>query len=252
MRLEFEVFPSKNLDVAAIPPDWQVAISCRRQGVAATLDLYRLLGRQSIPHISAAQVENEGHLQEIAQTVTDKVFLIAGDPKPRGPFSRAAQLIPHFQHCREIGVAGYPEGHPSYPYETFGDEVLLEKQRLGATYIVTQISFDSQAIIDWTKRIRDKGVLLPVYCGVAAPINVVKLAKFARQCGVGQSLRFLGKISRWDAAKMIARYDPTPLAGAVYDFVDGFHIYTFNAIATTGDWLQETPWLSQRGGVAVT
>jgi methylenetetrahydrofolate reductase (NADPH) len=246
MQFEFEIFPSKKLHAATIPPDWLVAISCRQQGIQSTLDLYRLLGPQSIPHVSAAMVESESHLKEIARTVSDKVFLIAGDPKPRGPYSRAAQLIPFFQHCREIGVAGYPEGHPAYPYEALGDEILLEKQRLGATYIVTQLSFDSQAIIDWVKRIRGKGVELPVYCGVSSPINVVRLAQFARQCGVGQSLRFLGKISRWDATKMIARYDPAPLMAEVYDFVDGFHIYTFNAIKTTERWLEEMPWLSTR------
>lgn len=244
MQVEFEIFPSKKLSAVSIPPDWQVAISCRLEGVQPTLDLYHLLGRESVPHIPAALLESQGHLEEIAGTVTDRVFLIAGDAETRGPFSRAAQLIPHFQHCREIGVAGYPEGHPSYRHETFGDQVLLEKQRLGATYIVTQLSFDSQAIIDWTRRIRGEGVELPVYCGVAAPINVVRLAQFARQCGVDQSLRFLGKISRWDAAKMMARYDPGPLMAEVYDFVDGFHIYTFNAIKTTEAWLDEVPWLS--------
>ena len=45
---------------------------------------------------------------------------------------------------------------------------------------------------------------------------------------------------------MITRYDPRPLMQAVDEYVDGFHIYTFNAIKTTTKWLEKTPWLEER------
>jgi 5,10-methylenetetrahydrofolate reductase len=32
---------------------------------------------------------------------------------------------------------------------------------------------------------------------------------------------------------------------AVYEHVDGFHIYTFNAIKTTAHWVQTVPWLQE-------
>lgn len=245
MIVNFEIFPSEKLEPAALPPEWELTIATRAETLRPTLDLYLELGREHTPHISAALIESQDHLESIVQTVTQKVFLVGGDPKPRGPFTRSAQLIPHFHHCEELGVAGYPEGHPSYPEETLGDEILLEKQRLGATYIATQMCFDSVRIIDWIKRVRDQGVSLPIYCGVAPPINVVKLTQFAARCGVTASLSFLRKTSTRDIARMIRRYDPRPLMEAVYDHVDGFHLYTFNAIETTRHWVAETSWLNE-------
>lgn len=246
MKLTFEIYPSDKLDLDAIPRSWELSISHRSPSLQPALDVYYQLGRRPKPHISAALVESEDHLRSIAEIVTDKVFLIAGDANPCGPFQRAIQLIPYFQHCQEIGVAGYPEGHPSYPYQGFGDEILLEKQGVGATHVVTQLCFDPEAIIDWTKRVRDKGVTLPIYCGVAVPLNILQLMQFAQRCGVSVSLSFLKKMSTRDVVRMISRYDPRPLIGAVYEHVDGFHIYTFNAIKTTGRWLEETPWLEER------
>lgn len=243
MNITFEVFPSEKLKLELIPDSWELSITCTADEIQPTLDLYRTMGSSHIPHLSAALVKNDAHAQSLAQHFTEKVFLIGGDLKPRGPFDRTSKLLPYFQHCRVIGVGGYPQGHPSYSHETLGDEILMEKQSLGATYIATQMCFDPKALIDWVKRIRDKGINLPIYCGVAPPLNVAKLTQFALRCGVNTSLNFIGKMSTHDLVKMIRRYDPRPLMEAVRDHVEGFHIFTFNAIRTTDRWIEATPWL---------
>jgi len=243
MKITFEVSPSDKLKLASIPGNWGLSITCTASEIQPTLDLYRKLGGKHTPHVSAALVEDETHAKSLAIHFDKGVFLIGGDHKPRGPFDRAAKLIPYFQHGQAIGVAGYPEGHPSYPHETLGDEILLEKQALGATYVATQMCFNPQAVVDWAKRIRDKGVTLSIYCGVAPPLSVIKLTQFALRCGVNTSLNFLEKMAIQDAVKLIRRYDPRPLMETVYDHVDGFHIFTFNAIRTTSQWVAETAWL---------
>ena len=243
MEATFEIFPSDRLKLENIPTHWTLTITATQESLAPTLQTYQLLDQRHTPHISAALVNDEDHLNELATTIRNKVFLIGGDLDPVGPYERTAQLIPYFRHCTSIGVAGYPEPHPSYPDEAFGDDILLEKQRLGATYAATQMAFDPQTIVDWVARIREKGIELPVYCGIAAPISVPKLTQFAIRCGVNSSLNFIKKMSTRDVAKMIQRYDPTPLMEEVYDHVDGFHIYTFNAIKTTDKWVHNTPWL---------
>lgn len=236
-----EVFPSEKLRLDLIPKSWQLAITCTSDSLQPTIDLYRKLGPPHIPHLSAALSESEDHVRELAGNLfTDSVFLIGGDLEPRGPFTRSAQLIPYFTHCREIGVASYPEGHPSYPSEELGDQILLEKQALGATYATTQMCFDPDRIIAWVKRIRDKGVTLPIQCGVAPPISPVRLTQFAIRCGVNTSLNFIKKMSFMDAARMASSYDPRPLVEAVHDYVDGFHIYSFNAIKTTRTWVENS------------
>ncbi|MDA2926025.1 methylenetetrahydrofolate reductase [Acidobacteria bacterium AH-259-G07] len=245
MKVVFEIFPSEKLKLDAIPKLWDLTFTCRAETIQPTMDTYLQLGSRHTPHLSTGLIQSEDHLRAIAKVVTGKVFLIAGDQKPIGPFERCAQVIPYFDHCSEIGVASYPEGHPSYPDQSLGDEILVEKQSLGATYAVTQMCFNPQAIIDWTKRIRDKGITLSIQCGVASPINVVKLTQFAMRCGVNTSLNFLKKMSTRDVVSMISCYDPRPLMEAVYDHVDGFHIYTFNAIKTTSTWLEQTSWLNE-------
>jgi methylenetetrahydrofolate reductase (NADPH) len=245
VKVVFEIFPSENLNLEAIPEPWELTITCRTETIQPTIGTYLKLGRRHTPHVSAALIESEDHLRAVAEVITEKAFLIGGDRKPIGPFERSAQLIPYFHHCRELGVASYPEGHPSYPHESLGDEILLEKQSLGATYAVTQLCFNPQAIIDWITRIRDQGFKLPILCGVAPPINVVKLTQFALRCGVTNSLSFLGKMATRDVVSMISHYDPRPLTEAVYDQVDGFHVYTFNAFKATSKWLEQTPWLSE-------
>ena len=245
MEATFEIFPSAKLKLENIPEYWPLTITATQESLEPTLQTYQQLGSRHTPHISAALIEDEEHLQQLTDTIRHKVFLIGGDLDPVGPYERSAQLIPRFAHCDSIGVAGYPEPHPSYPTEAFGDEILLEKQQLGATYAATQMAFDPQSIIDWVARIREVGVELPVYCGIAAPISVPKLTQFAIRCGVNSSLNFIKKMSTRDVAKMIQRYDPTPLMEEVYDHVDGFHIYTFNAIKTTDKWVRGIPWLRE-------
>lgn len=239
-HVTFEVFPSDKLNLDLIPDSWSLAITCTSEDLGPTVDLYKKLGPRHTPHLSAALSENDAHVRELARQFRSKVFLIGGDLQPRGPFTRSAQLIPYFLHCGEIGVASYPEGHPSYPTEELGDEILLEKQSLGATYAATQMCFDPARIIAWVRRIREKGVMLPIQCGVAPPISAVKLTQFAIRCGVNTSLNFIKKMSVRDAARMASSYDPRPLMEEVADHVDGFHVYTFNAIKTTRSWVEDT------------
>ncbi len=243
MEATFEIFPSSKLQLENISKDWTLTITATQDSLEPTLRTYQQLDKRHTPHISAALVESEDHLRKLATTIRDHVFLIGGDLDPVGPYERAADLIPHFSHCSSIGVAAYPEGHPSYPDPAFGDDVLLEKQELGATYAATQMAFDPEAVVEWVTRIRDKGITLPIHCGIAPPISVPKLTQFAMRCGVNASLGFIKKMSTRDVAKMVQRYDPTPLMEEVYEHVDGFHIYTFNAIKTTDAWVRSTPWL---------
>lgn len=246
-HVTFEVFPSDKLRLDLIPESWSLAITCTSEELQPTIDLYRKLGPRHTPHLSAALSESEEQVRELATIFTERVFLIGGDLEPRGPFNRSAQLIPYFRHCREIGVGSYPEGHPSYDREELGDEILLGKQDLGATYAATQMCFDPDKIVRWIQRIRDEGITLPIHCGVAPPINPVRLTQFALRCGVNTSLNFIRKMSVRDAARMATKYDPRPLMEAVAEHVQGFHIYTFNAIKTTREWVEALE-LTPRGG----
>jgi methylenetetrahydrofolate reductase (NADPH) len=77
---------------------------------------------------------------------------------------------------REIGLPGYPEGHPRIP--TARLEASLDEKIASATAqglrvnIVTQFSFSGERIIAWLKQLRSSGIKNRVGIGLAGPTSV--------------------------------------------------------------------------------
>lgn len=65
-----------------------------------------------------------------------------------------------------IGVAAYPEKHVEAPNLEWDLAVLLEKQRAGADYAVTQIFYDNEAYLRFMKTARDRGITIPIIPGL--------------------------------------------------------------------------------------
>lgn len=262
-RLEdpcFEIIPLKGIEkkVGGLPPGSDVAITCSPdKGIPATLDLTRRLmnsGFTLIPHIAARMVEDEAHLHDILGQLDElgvhRIFVVGGDAEqPAGQFDSSLQLLQlmsTLDHSIDVvGIGAYPEGHP-----LIDDPILLkflqEKQPFAA-YMVTQMCFDPEAIVDWLRRIRAEGVDLPVHIGVPGVGERAKLLRVALKIGVGQSARFL-KSNLGLVGRMIkpGGYTPEALLLAMapylnapsYD-IEGVHFYTFNQIESTEKWRTE-------------
>jgi len=224
-----------------------------KSGPDATLELAARLAARGLhvtPHLSARAVRDRAHLESIVDRMVelgiDEVFVIGGDGKPVGRFDDAMSLLRELADIgmpfASVGVACYPEGHPTIP-----NDVLLrslrEKEPL-ATYMTSQMCFDARAILDWVRSIRNEGITLPLRVGVPGAVEPMRLARIAARIGVGQSLRFVTKNTRLAAALVRAgRYDPSGLVrGLVPVIVDaesnvtGLHIFTFNQVAATEAW----------------
>ena len=65
-----------------------------------------------------------------------------------------------------IGVAAYPEKHVEAPNMDWDIDVLLQKQRAGADYAVTQIFYDNEPYLRFAKACRDRGVTIPIVPGL--------------------------------------------------------------------------------------
>jgi methylenetetrahydrofolate reductase (NADPH) len=267
----FELIPMEGAieRVALLPEGAKVTVTCSpTRGIESTLLLGEKLrerGFRIVPHIAARLVADRAHLDEIVRRLDDlgvrEIFVIGGDTrKPVGPFSSAVELLSamadaghDFEH---VGIGGYPEGHPNIDAKTLR-QTLLDKRPF-ATYVVSQMCFDPDAILNWVADIRRRGIGLPVYIGLPGVVERKKLLQISLKIGVGDSARFLTKYTQV-LTKFLkpGGYSPDELVKNLAPFVEdqdynlaGFHIYTFNQVESTEEWRRQV-LDSERAGTAV-
>jgi methylenetetrahydrofolate reductase (NADPH) len=174
-----------------------------RELVAAAAGL-RQAGFEPVAHIAARRFASTEQLHELlaglrAEADMRRLLVIGGDVDTSGPFADALAVIQkgHLREAgiEEIGIGGYPEGHPRIPpgrLEAALDEKIAAARAAGLrVHIISQFSFSPDAVIGWLKRLRQCGIAVPVKIGMAGPTSLVALMRYARRCGVNASLRGL-------------------------------------------------------------
>jgi methylenetetrahydrofolate reductase (NADPH) len=90
--------------------------------------------------------------------------------------------------------------------------------------------------------LRADGISCPIRIGVAGPATIATLAKFAVRCGIGASLRALGR-GQTAFARILAEATPDTLIGSLiageerWVPIDGLHIFTFGGVRRTAEWI---------------
>jgi methylenetetrahydrofolate reductase (NADPH) len=256
-RPRYEVFPLEGIEdevAAHVPTDVKMTVtSSPRRGIDATLRLAEELTRRGFdvaPHLSARLVADRGHLREILDRLrgiaVHDVLVIAGDVDAPGAFASASELLAAMTELAhpfdEIGIAGYPESHPFISDEAT-IQAMFDKEPF-ATYVVSQLCLDADVIANWIARVRDRGVTLPIYVGIPGVVPRRKLLRIATKIGVGESTRFVRKYGGV-LGRLLLRgsVGPAYLVDALAphaDAIAGLHVYTFNELADTERWRQET------------
>jgi len=259
LRPRFELLPTKGAEEQAdhLPRDAKVAVTCSpTKGIESTLRFSEKLlqrGFRVVPHIAARLVADRAHLEKILRWFDEhslrEIHVIGGDStEPVGPYASAFELLStmsRLEHgVEEIGIGGYPDGHPLIDDEEL-DRALVDKQPF-ASYVVTQLCFDADAILAWISDIRHRGIRLPVYVGLPGVVDRKKLLQVSLKVGVGDSARFLKKQS--GLVGMLLKpggYSPdelveklAPYAGDGHYDIAGVHLYTFNQVESTERWRQ--------------
>jgi methylenetetrahydrofolate reductase (NADPH) len=232
-----------------------------RQTLADTLTTLRAIndiGLDPVPHIAARRVVSRKELETFLQSAVggagvSKVLLIGGDdPQPLGAYEDSTALLKTgvLSACgvREVGFAGYPEGHARIPQPalTLALEEKLATARaqgLGA-YVVTQFSFAPARVVEYCTALARRAPAVPVYVGLAGPTDPARLLRFAQRCGVSASLRAL-RAQGMGLVRVVTHTDPGEQLTAIARYcashdncnVVGVHLFSFGGAAKTAEWM---------------
>jgi methylenetetrahydrofolate reductase (NADPH) len=216
----------------------------------------RAAGFSPVPHVAARMFATIAALDEFLAQLSGKanverLLIIAGDrDHPAGDLRSSLEVIDggllQRRGIKEIGIAGYPEGHPRISQHDL-DRALMDKIAAAEAtgikvHIVTQFCFDATAILQWIRRLRDFGLEHPVRVGLAGPTNLPALLRYARRCGVRASIEGLARQSGL-ARQLFAMTAPDTLVQALAqarsDRRLGMvkpHFFAFGGIAGTARW----------------
>src|SRR5499427_2907469 len=254
----FEVFPASGVEDAVaewVPADQTVTVTASpAKGLDATLDLTERLAAQGfrvVPHVSARLVADDAQLADIVARLTacgiDDVFVPAGDADPpAGRFDSALSLLERLTEMgspfARIGITGYPETHPRIE-DDITVQAMWDKRR-HATYIVSNLCFDPATMRRWINRVRARGVTLPLFVGLAGPLDRARLLRMAAKAGAAESARFLAGHTEWFLRLGTpGGYNPERLLSRLAASlsspearVEGLHLFSFNQVQQTEQW----------------
>ena len=151
---------------------------------------------------------------------------------------------------REIGVSGYPEGHPKISPAVLEESLkrkirMAGEQKLGL-YVVTQFSFSPIRMVEFCAHLARIAPQVGVYIGVAGPSDPAALARYAQRCGVAVSLRALRNLGA-GIAKLVTHTDPREHVVALARYARsrepsnlvGLHLYSFGGVVRTARWMSD-------------
>jgi methylenetetrahydrofolate reductase (NADPH) len=225
----------------------------------AAIEAARAAGLEPVPHLSARRITSRREVKDFLERVVGgvdvrKVLLIGGDEtKPLGPYADSVALLADgvLAECgvREVGISGYPEGHPSVPRaaleEAMARKLALAREQGLGVHVVTQFSFAPARIIEYCFELTRLAPGVPVYVGMAGPTSPANLLRYAQRCGVSASLRALGA-EGMRIARLVTHTDPGEQLTALARYcalreadcnVVGIHLYSFGGAAKTAQWM---------------
>lgn len=224
----------------------------------AAAQAVRSLGLVPVPHVSARRLASRDQLVELlaslqAVDASSDVFVVGGDPPaPEGPFSDALSVIRSGllqEHgVAHVGISGYPEGHPEITdaalWSALSEKAAaLADASLDAS-IITQFSFDPDAVVAWIAAVRSRGVNLPIRVGVPGPAGVKRLLGYARRFGVGTSTGMVRKYGL-SLTNLAGTAGPDRFVRALAAQLDPgahgdvrLHLYAFGGLVATAEWAQ--------------
>ena len=138
-------------------------------------------GLETCMHLTCTDMEKmkvDEALRAAHQAGCTNILALRGDP-PRerekweateGGFHYAKDLVKYIRDTYgnhfDIGVAGYPEGCEDQRDPDVALDHLKEKVDAGGSFIVTQMFYDVELFLLWVKKVRARGITVPIVPGI--------------------------------------------------------------------------------------
>ncbi|TIC88659.1 methylenetetrahydrofolate reductase [NAD(P)H] [Nocardioides sp. GY 10113] len=222
--------------------DKTVAITGR---IARETDLVPMAHLTCVGHTRA---ELEGILDAYVAEGVSHVMALRGDPRegPRaewtptpGGLNHALDLV-ELAHARgfRVGVAAFPEGHPSAESLDVDADVLVAKARAGAEFAVTQMFFRAEDYFSLVERVRARGVDIPILPGIMPILNLAAIRRQGELIGTSVPDDVVARITAAGEDRAAVRAAGIRLAAELCDDLlaggaPGLHFYTLNRSKAT-------------------
>jgi methylenetetrahydrofolate reductase (NADPH) len=180
----------------------------------------------------------------------NSILALRGDPVggPRSPwvttpggFDHSDQLVSLAAELGgfTIGVAAFPDGHPASNGDLQLDiDVLLEKERRGATFATTQFFFEAEKWIELVEKLQARGSTMPIFPGRLPVTNAKQLSRMAELTGTPLPKKLIESLARVEDSPEDIRKVGVDIATEMCEKLiaagaPGIHFYTMNTSTAT-------------------
>ena len=223
--------------------DKTVAITGR---IAAETELLPVAHLTCVGH---TRDEVAGILDAYAAKGVEHVMALRGDPAegPRAEWTPTPggldYAIDVVKLAREhgdfrIGVAAFPEGHPSAESLEADADVLVAKAKAGAEFAVTQMFFRAADYFGLVDRVRARGVDIPILPGIMPILNLAAIRRQSELIGAEVPEEIVERLSAAGPEPADIRAEGIAVAAELcQELLDGgapgLHFYTLNRSRAT-------------------
>jgi len=177
------------------------------------------------------------------------VLALRGDPPagPAAPFETHPQGLAHAVELVEmtkalgdfcVGVAAFPEGHPSAESLDADARVLAAKARAGADFAITQLFFNAADYFALRDRVHALGVDIPIIPGIMPITTLAQVSRMAELSGAALPADVVARVARFDGDPAAVRSEGIAVATELCDTLlegdaPGLHFFTLNRSRAT-------------------
>ncbi|EJD02262.1 MTHFR-domain-containing protein [Fomitiporia mediterranea MF3/22] len=221
----------------------------------------------TLMHLTCTNMEQglvDDVLRKAKERGIENILALRGDP-PRGEeywipidprFTHAIDLVkyikssPEFSSSFCIGVAAYPDGYVESDVDEDTElEYLKAKVDAGAEFIITQLFYDVGGFLKWLRKVREKGINVPVIPGIMPLQNYATFLRLTKLCGtkVPSKLKLDLEPLRHDDQK-VKDYGVTLAMDIIRRLIDsgdvsGVHFCTLNLERSVRKVLEGLQWI---------